>query len=75
MVIGLILFFATIIALQVPRLVKKKLWKELIVFSVLFSLGLIYSVGQIYHWPLPNPTKKMEYMFVSVWKTIEKILS
>ena len=75
MVIGLILIFAAMIALQAPGLVKGRLWKELTVFLILLSLGLLYSVGQIYRWPLPNPTKRMEYMFVPAWNMLEKILS
>lgn len=70
MVIVLILVFAVIIALQVPGLVKGRLWKELTVFFILLSLGMIYSVGQIYNWPLPNPTKRMEYMFEPVSKML-----
>lgn len=75
MVYGLIAIFAVIIILQVPPLVKKDLWKELIVYGVILSLGIIYSIGQLYHWPLPNPTKKAEYLFAPISKFLEKVMS
>ncbi|MDD4236938.1 MAG: hypothetical protein PHT62_00060 [Desulfotomaculaceae bacterium] len=75
MVSLIILIFAAIIALQAPGLIKGRLWKELTVFSIMLSFGLIYSVGQIYRWQLPNPTKRMEYLFVPAWNMLEKILS
>lgn len=40
----------------------------------LLTIGIIYSVGQIYDWPLPNPTRKMEYKFEKLSKKLEKLL-
>lgn len=74
MVYWLILVFAVIVAIEAPGMVKNRLWKELAVFCLLLSVGIIYSVGQIYDWPLPNPTRRMEYMFEPVWKMLEKFL-
>lgn len=71
--IGLVLVLTGIIAVHVPELVKKKMWKELAVFFIFFSLALIYSLGKIYGMKLPNPTKTMEYLFEPTWKAIEKI--
>jgi len=56
------LLVLVIVSLETPQLVKKRLWKELVVFSIILSLGMIYSVGQIYNWSLPNPEKRLEYM-------------
>lgn len=62
MVILLILLVLVVVILETPELVKKRLWKELVVFSIILSLGMIYSVGQVYSWSLPNPEKRLEYM-------------
>lgn len=75
MVYGLSAVFLVIILLQVPPLVKKGLWKELLVYSVILTLGILYSIGQVYHWPLPNPTKRMEYLFEPISQFLEKVMS
>ncbi len=72
--IYLLAVISIIIAIEVPRLVKNKMWRELTAFFVLLTIGFIYSAGQIYDWPLPNPTAKMEYMFEPVWENIKKML-
>lgn len=69
------LAFAAIIAIEVPGLVRKKMWKELLVFSVLLAVGMFYSYGLVLDWPLPNPTKGIEYVFKPVSKFMEKLLS
>lgn len=74
-VIAILLFFSIIIVFQLPPLIRGKKWRETSVFSVLFLAGLIYSVGQVLNWPLPNPTKRMGLLFEPVWKAVEKILS
>ncbi|MEN6461890.1 MAG: hypothetical protein ABFC94_11050 [Syntrophomonas sp.] len=44
MIALLILVFAIIALLQVPSLVRKQWWRELITFLVLWLLGLILSI-------------------------------
>lgn len=51
----LILIFIIIILIDVPRLIKHQMYRELVAFSVLFVIGAVYSLGTFYHWPLPNP--------------------
>ena len=48
--------FIVIAAIQVPPLIKQKLYKELAVFSVLMLLALIYSYNDILDWNLPSPS-------------------
>lgn len=62
MVFGLIALAMIIIIIETPGLVKKRLWKELVVLFITSSLGMIYSVGQLYDWSLPNPEKRLEYL-------------
>lgn len=62
MVFGLIILSIVIVILETPGLVKKRLWKELVVFFIVLSLGMIYSVGQQNDWSLPNPERDLEYM-------------
>lgn len=53
--IGVVLVFAAVIVWEVPALVKKELWGELLIFAVLLLVGMIYSIGLVLDYPLPNP--------------------
>jgi predicted membrane channel-forming protein YqfA (hemolysin III family) len=63
MIVLLVLVFVIIILVDVPPLIKQRMWRELAAFSVFFIIGVVYSLGQFYHWPLPNPVKGLEMLF------------
>ncbi len=65
MIFLLIAIFIIIILIDVPPLVKKKMYKELAAFTVLFLIGAVYSLGQFYGWALPNPVKGLQVLFGS----------
>ncbi|MFZ5967329.1 MAG: hypothetical protein ACOYVK_09165 [Bacillota bacterium] len=74
MAFALLLLFGVLIALEVPGLVKKRMWRELGVYFLLMAIGIFYSFGQVFDWPLPNPTKGVEAIFKPVTETVEKLL-
>lgn len=53
----LLLVFALIILLEIPGLVRKKEWPELITFSILLTIGFILSFLQVIGVEVPNPNK------------------
>lgn len=59
-VLLLILVFTVITLIEVPKLIKKKLWGELTAFSVLLSTGFILSLLLTIGVKLPNPAKAIE---------------
>lgn len=63
LILVLLLIFAVIIWFEVPSLIKKQMWGELIVFSVLIVLGMVMSIAQTLGIKLPNPTKGIELIF------------
>ncbi|MGB9803624.1 hypothetical protein [Desulfofundulus sp.] len=71
----LVVIFILIIALQVPPLVKKKMWRELVAFSVLLLIGMIYSFGLALKIPLPNPARAVEAVFAPLTNLIQKALT
>lgn len=75
MIMLLVLVFITIIAFEVPGLVRKKMWRELTAFSVLLLIGMILSFGQALKLPLPNPTRGIEAVFRPVSEFLEKLLT
>ncbi len=63
MLVLLILLFVVIILIDVPALLRDRMYRELAVFSVLMAVAILYSLGQFYNWPLPNPVKALETVF------------
>lgn len=64
--IYLILIYAFIIMINVPGLIKRKEWKELAVFSIMyviaFALGLMYVLDI----PIPSPMKGLQHLIVDM---------
>ncbi|SHI84149.1 hypothetical protein [Desulfofundulus thermosubterraneus] len=67
--------FAVIIAIELPRLLRQKLYRETIAFFVLIAIGITLSLGQALQLPIPNVTKGIEAITRPLFKAIEKILS
>lgn len=51
----LLLINLLILVIEVPYLVRKRLYRELSVFTFFFAIGLYFSLGFYYHWPLQEP--------------------
>ncbi|MDH7578327.1 MAG: hypothetical protein QHH75_11040 [Bacillota bacterium] len=63
MIALLILLFIGIILLEVPGLVKKKMWRELAAFSLYLLLGMALIFSQAVGIKLPDPTRAIEALF------------
>lgn len=66
--------FAAIVAFELPRLLRQKLWREMVAFFVLIAIGMALSIGQVLRLPLPNITKGIEAVTRPVYKVIERTL-
>ncbi|CAA7603331.1 Hypothetical protein DEACI_4154 [Acididesulfobacillus acetoxydans] len=60
MIVLLLALFSGIILFEVLGLVKKKMWRELVVFSVYMSLGASLSILEVLGIDVPNPGKGIE---------------
>jgi len=64
--IFLLLIYALIFIINVPGLVKRKEWRELTFFTILyiiaFTLGLLYVLDV----HIPSPMKGLQYLIVEV---------
>jgi len=64
--IFLLLIYALIIIISVPGLIKRREWRELAAFSILyivaFVLGLLYALDI----PIPSPMKGLQHFIVDV---------
>ncbi len=51
----LVAIYILILAIELPSLIKKRLYRELGTFSVYFVIGLYMSLAFYYGWPLAGP--------------------
>ena len=65
-VIGVLLVIALIIAIEVPLMWRKKLIKELWVFSFLLLLGTFFSLINALHISVDNPLSWMIFIYKPV---------
>lgn len=57
------LVFLVIIALEVPGLVKEKMWRELAAFAFLLFFGMALSIPQVLGLQVPSPNEPIEMIF------------
>ena len=69
MIILMILLFLGIIWLEVPGLVHRKMWRELIAFSVFMIISMGLSIPQVLGIPVPSPNKLINNLLkpLSAW--------
>jgi hypothetical protein len=55
MIILIVLAFAVIASLQMPKLIKQKSWKELVAFSIFFVIAFVLNILLAAGVDIPNP--------------------
>jgi hypothetical protein len=56
--------------LEAPALWRKRLWKELGIFSVLLTFGTALGIARALHIPIWNPTEWIMFAFKPVSKFV-----
>ncbi|AGL00892.1 hypothetical protein [Desulfoscipio gibsoniae] len=72
MVLLMILAFLGIIGLEVPGLVRKKMWRELTAFAALLVIGMALSIPQTLGMTIPNPNTYIEILFKPMVEWLKK---
>ena len=65
--IMLVLAYIILVLIEVPKLIKNKHWRELVVFSVILTLAFINSIFQLKDIDIPNPVKETQYFVKSLF--------
>ena len=73
-VAGILVISAVIIAFDVPHLLRKKLKKELWIFSILLLVGTVLSIAQALGMRLPNPLDWLTVLFKPFASMMENLL-
>lgn len=66
MVLLLILFFVAVALFEMPLLIQKKYWRDLIVVSVILGMGFCMSLLLAMGITPPNPNLPMIYIFKEI---------
>ncbi|MEG6614889.1 hypothetical protein V6C27_00380 [Peptococcaceae bacterium 1198_IL3148] len=72
-IFGLTVLFLAIIAFQVPTLIKKQMWRDLISFSVLMVVGIVLSFSIVLDISLPNPLQFIAAVFTPVTQYFDNL--
>jgi hypothetical protein len=68
------LFYALVAYFEVPRMLKNRMRRELVLFIVISVIGFAFAAGQILNLPLPNMNKKIEAVVKPVYQAVESRL-
>ena len=63
MIVLALFAFLFIIAIEVPGLVKKRMWRELVAFAVILWIGMTLSILHILDVEVPSPIKLIEAFY------------
>lgn len=69
----LTLFFAGILYLQLPPLIKGKNLREILAYSLMMLTAIVYSYALVLDIDLPNPTKAVDAVFRPVTNFMDKL--
>lgn len=67
---GILAAAAVIMLIEMPALIKKKLRKELWVFTILLIIGTGLSIAQGLNWPIPSPLD----LVIAIYEPISNIV-
>ncbi|NLT94752.1 MAG: hypothetical protein GXW85_04335 [Clostridia bacterium] len=71
-VLLLLIFFSGIVIFEVPGLVYRKYWKELIVFFLFWGFAFIISLLAVLGVTLPSPAKGIEKAITFIFTLLRK---
>jgi uncharacterized membrane protein YqgA involved in biofilm formation len=71
---GLVILFVIIIALQVPKLIKQRMWNDLYAFSGLLLLAMVLSFAQVLDVPVLNPFDILAKIFTPVTNYLDNLV-
>lgn len=68
--LGILLFSVIVISLQLPKLIKKGLKKEAVLFTAMMAGATLLGIAFLLHVHLPNPLN----LLVRIYKPLSRII-
>ncbi|HHV06999.1 MAG TPA: hypothetical protein GXX69_02115 [Firmicutes bacterium] len=66
----LILIYLAVIAFEIPKLVREKKWRDLVVFSLFMLLAVGLSLPMAMGVEIPNPTRYITRILAPISKAV-----
>ncbi len=71
----LILFFAVVLCvIEIPKMIKAKLYRELVAFSIILCIGVVIAVLKSLNIVIPNPADLIAVIYSPITKLMKDIL-
>lgn len=70
----LTLLFVIIMAIELPKLIRQKMYRELWAFTGVTVIAIVLSFGQVLELPIPNITKGIEAVVRPAYLAVERLL-
>lgn len=70
MIIIIIVFYTIVSFIQIRSMAKRKLWKEISVYSTIMLIAFVYSLAVMYNWNLPTISKVTTQLFNPIAKGV-----
>ncbi|HHW31515.1 MAG TPA: hypothetical protein GXX20_07585 [Clostridiaceae bacterium] len=64
--IFLLIIYALILILNVPGLIKRKEWRELTAFLILYVFAFILGILYVLDVPIPSPMKGLQHLIADI---------
>ncbi|GAA3411418.1 hypothetical protein ACFFNY_20015 [Paenibacillus hodogayensis] len=72
-VVGILVLAILVCAFEVPGLLRKRFYKDLVVFSCLLFAGVALCIAYSQDVKIPNPVDGINYLFMPLSKWLEKL--
>lgn len=70
-----VLLFSTILSIvEIPKMLKEKLYRELYTFIVVLLIGTVLAVLKILNIDIPNPSDFVQWLYSPFSNIIKKLL-
>lgn len=64
--IFLLMIYAFIFIINVPGIIKRKEWRELAAFSIMYAIAFALGLMYVLDIPIPSPMKALQHLFVDI---------
>lgn len=72
--VALAVFDTVVCIIEIPKMARKKLIKELVTFSVLLLFGTIIGIMKCFDMKIPNPTEFLAWVYSPVADLMKSLM-
>lgn len=62
--------FILLVWIQVPKMIKKKWWRDLTIYGIMVTFTFYYTLTYIMHWPFLDPVNSVTALMKSIFRVL-----